>query len=266
MNRPDWRAERALAEAVARRAGRIVRRGAVDRSSWAARQKGVVDLVTEVDLAAEACIREDLARLSPGVPVLAEEGGGASEAATRWIVDPLDGTTNFVHGFPAYAVSVALQVDGQIVAGCIYDAANDRAWTAARGWGARCDGMPIHVSDTADLEDALLLTGFPYDRRERAGHYLRHFESFLKRTQGLRRAGAASLDFAHLAVGHADGYWEFGLKPWDVAAGILLVEEAGGRVTDVALGPLDLEHPRLLASNGIVHEAMAGVLRSLLFF
>lgn len=228
------------------------------------RRKGPIDLVTEVDLAAEAAVREVLAREQPGVPVLAEEGGGARQAATRWIVDPLDGTTNFVHGFPAFAVSLALQVDGALVAACTYDPLRDELYAAAPGTGAWMDDRRLRVSSTPTLADSLLLTGFPYDRRERAEYYLRFVRAAIEATQGIRRAGAASLDFAHVAAGRADGFWEFGLRPWDVAAGSLLVEEAGGRVTDMEGGPLDLDRPRLLATNGLIHEALSQMLRSLL--
>lgn len=252
---------RALAERAARAAGRIIRDA---RGAREVRHKGPIDLVTEVDLAAEAAIREVLEAATPGVPILAEEGGGAREASTRWIVDPLDGTTNFVHGFPSYAVSVALEVDGEIRAGCIYDPIADAAYTAARGEGATCDGRPLKVSETSALDRALLLTGFAYDRRERADFYLAFVRAFLQRSQGIRRAGAAAMDLCHIAAGRADGYWEFGLNAWDVAAGALLVEEAGGRVTDMLLGTLDLGRPRLLATNGHIHEKMSEIIAQLL--
>lgn len=249
-----------MAEAAARAGGRIVRA----RGPEQVRHKGTVDLVTEVDLASEEAIRAFLAAASPGVPVLAEEAGGALTASTRWIVDPLDGTTNFVHGYPSYGVSVALEQDGVLVAGCVYDPIHDVAFTATKGGGAWCEGRRLRVSATPDLDQSLLITGFPYDRRQRAEHYLRFMRAFMERSQGIRRAGAASIDFCHVAAGRADGYWEFGLSPWDVAAGALLVEEAGGRVTDVALGPLVVGRPRVLATNGRIHEEMAAVIAPLL--
>lgn len=252
---------RDLAERAARAGGRVIRDAQGARE---VHHKGPIDLVTEVDLAAEAAIRAVLEQGTPGVPILAEEGGGAAGAATRWIVDPLDGTTNFVHGFPSYAVSVALEVDGVLAAGCIYDPIHDAAYTAARGEGAWCEGRRLRVSQTATLDAALLITGFAYDRRERADFYLRFVRAFLIRSQGLRRAGSAAMDLCHLAAGRADGYWEFGLSPWDVAAGALLVEEAGGRVSDVLLGPLDLARPRLLASNGRIHENMSEIIAQLI--
>lgn len=223
-------------------------------------QKGAVDLVTRIDLACEAAIREVLVRWTPGVPVLGEEGGGAREVTTRWIVDPLDGTTNFVHGFPSYAVSIGLQLDGVMAVGCIYDPLRRHLYTAVRGKGAFCGERRLQVSETDRVGEALLLTGFAYDRRERADFYLRFVKRILERGRGLRRAGAAALDMAHVACGRADGFWEFGLSPWDVAAGMLLIEEAGGRVTDMSMEPLDLDVPRLLATNARIHDEMSGLL------
>jgi len=226
-------------------------------------RKGDIDLVTRIDLAAEAAIQAVLVARTPDIPILAEESGGARSATTRWIVDPLDGTTNFVHGFPAYAVSIGLQVDGVMEAGCIYDPLRDHLYTATRGGGAACNGERLRVSSTSSLGDALLLTGFPYDRQQRAAAYLRIVQAFLERCRGLRRAGAAALDFAHIAAGRADGFWEFGLSPWDVSAGVLLVEEAGGVVTDMSGGPLDLNAPQVLATNGQIHTEMTRILAGL---
>ena len=234
---------RQIAEAAARAGGAVIRealdaRGGVQR--YETKDGGGIDLLTAVDLAAEEAVRAVLQERSPGVPVLAEEGGGAADAATRWIVDPIDGTTNFVHGFPSFGTSIGLQVDGELVAACVYDPLRDEAYTAHRGGGATCNGRPLAVSSTDALGRALLLTGFAYDRRERPDFYLAYVRRMLVAAQGLRRAGAAALDFCHIAAGRADGYWEFHLSPWDCAAGILLVEEAGGRVTTLARGPVDL--------------------------
>jgi len=226
----------------------------------AVRHKGAVDLVTKVDLACETVIRDVLGKQTPDIPILAEEGGGASHATTRWIVDPLDGTTNFVHGFPAFAVSIGLQVNGTLEVGCIYDPLRDHTYTARRGQGAWCNGQRLAVSQTSALSDALLLTGFPYDRTDNADHYLRYVKMFLEQSQGLRRAGAAALDLAHIAAGRADGFWEFKLAPWDVAAGVLLVKEAGGTVTDMDLSDIDIDRPRILATNGLIHSQMAQII------
>ncbi len=219
------------------------------------RHKGAVDLVTQTDLAAEAAICAVLERLSPGVPILAEERGGAHASTTRWIVDPLDGTTNFVHGFPHYAVSVALEVDGVLEAGCIADPRAAAVALAGRGQGATLDDQPLQVSDTRTLETALFLTGFAYDRRQRPDFYLSRVRTALVAGQGLRRCGAATHDFLHIAAGRADVYWEFALGPWDVAAGILLVSEAGGMVTNLSGDAVKVAQPEILATNGWVHEA-----------
>ncbi len=223
--------------------------------------KGAIDLVTEVDLACEAAIRAVLGKHTPDVPVLGEEGGGAEQATTRWIVDPLDGTTNFVHGFPFFCVSVALERDGVLEVGVVVDPLRDLVFAAARGRGATANGARMQVSTTRSLEQALLGTGFPYDARHDAAFYLRRVQRALERTQGVRRAGAAALDLAMVAAGHLDGFWEFRLAPWDVAAGRLLVEEAGGRCTGHAGEPLprDLKL-QPLASNGWLHEALMEML------
>ena len=250
-----------VAEDAARAAGRVIQAASGARDVV---HKGVVDLVTEVDLAAEHALIAVLEREVAGVPILAEERGGATDASTRWIVDPLDGTTNFVHGFPCYCVSVALERDGELVVGCVYDPLRDHAFTATRGGGAWCGGTRLRVSQVRTLDESLILTGFPYDRRQRAAWYLRFVQAFLERSQGVRRDGSAALDLCHIAAGRAEGYWEFNLQPWDVAAGALLVEEAGGCVSDVARGPLSLKAPRVLASNGHIHEEMAIIISQLL--
>jgi len=250
-----------VAENAARAAGAIIR----NRSATQVRHKAAaVDLVTEVDLACEDAIRGILSAADPGIPILGEEEGGAEGASSRWIVDPLDGTVNFVHGFPMYCVSIALQNEGELRLGVIYDPVRDRCYRAEQGRGADVDGEPLRVSETADLGQALVASGFPYDRRDNADVYLRFVKAFLERAQGFRRAGAAAMDLAMLAEGQLDGYWEFGLKPWDVAAGTLIVREAGGQVSDMAGGALTLDTPRILASNGRIHDAMGRVLVDLL--
>ncbi|NOY26278.1 MAG: inositol monophosphatase [Oligoflexia bacterium] len=260
------RAAEALDVAItAARAGAAVLREVVGQGGARhVEHKGVIDLVTEADRAAEDAVLAVLARLAPGVPVLAEEAGGAWDSSTRWIVDPLDGTTNFVHGLPHFAVSVALEQQGEIIAGCVLDPSREEEWAAALGQGATLNGAPIAVSSCSELSQAVLATGFAYDRNQRAAYYLRLVQAFMERCQGIRRAGAAALDLAWLAAGRLDGFWELGLSPWDVAAGVLIVQEAGGRVTDADGGPLRLLAPRLLASNGNLHKDMHGVLATLL--
>ena len=246
---------RDVAERAARAAGKVLRRS----RAHDVRHKGAIDLVTEVDLAAEEAVRAVLEREAPGIPILAEEGGG-DLGGTCWIVDPLDGTTNFVHGFPAFSVSVALQEGERLEAGCVYDPVHDVAYTARRGAGASANGEPIRVSPTGALSDALLITGFPYDSLDRAPFYLAFFEAFLRRSQGVRRTGSAALDLALVASGRADGFWEFRLHAWDVAAGALLVAEAGGLATGTDGGPLVLDAGRIVASNGLLHGALLEVI------
>lgn len=245
---------------AARAGARVVR----EHPGRAVSYKGAVDLVTEVDVACEEAIRRTFERLTPGVPVLAEEGGGAWTGTTRWIVDPLDGTTNFVHGFPFYCVSIGLEDQGRVVAGVVYDVVGDRLYRASRGGGAWLDDRRLEVSGCADLDRALVASGFAYDRRERAALYLRFVQRMLERSQGFRRTGSAAMDLTLVATGQLDGYWEFNLKPWDVAAGWLLVEEAGGRVTDVAGSSLDLSRPHALATNGRIHDQMLAAFADLL--
>ncbi|PLX93499.1 MAG: inositol monophosphatase [Desulfuromonas sp.] len=225
------------------------------------RHKGEVDLVTDADAAAEKTIIEILQRRTPDFAILAEESGDvATGSAGRWIVDPLDGTTNFAHGFPWYGVSIAAEVKGEIVVGVINHPSQNELFGAEKGLGATCNGRPIHVSTTSQLDQAFLATGFPYDRKRSRHNNYDNFIRFQQAAQACRRAGAASLDLACLAAGRFDGYWELKLKPWDVAAGILLVQEAGGRVSDYAGQKFHLEDVEILASNGPLHEAMSSLL------
>ena len=229
--------------------------------------KSEVDLVTESDLASERLIIDRIKSHYPRHAILAEESG-ASEPADRekqsdwrWIIDPLDGTTNYAHGYPCYCVSIALACKGRMEIGVVYDPTRDEMFSAERGRGASLNGRRLRVSQTAELARALLCTGFPYDVRER-NEFARHFANFILNAQGVRRDGAAALDLAYVAAGRFDGFWEEGLKPWDVAAGILLIEEASGRVSNYAGEPIDIHKPPVVASNGLIHEDMMRVLRS----
>lgn len=237
---------------AAHAAGTILRQSSVRRVD----HKGAVDLVTEVDIQCEAAVRDALEASTPGVPILAEEGGGAWTSMTRWIVDPLDGTTNFVHGFPFYCVSIALQENGAITHAVLYDPVRDSTFTAQKGHGARVDGVTLRVSDCRHLSDALIASGFAYDRRQRAADYLVFVQRILEVSQGFRRCGSAAMDLAMVASGQLDGYWELNLKPWDVAAGALLVEEAGGAISGIDGGALDIDRPQVLASNGLIHPEL----------
>jgi myo-inositol-1(or 4)-monophosphatase len=207
---------------------------------------------------------EGLARRYPDHAVLAEESGASAPAtraaAVRWIVDPLDGTTNFAHNYPFFCVSIAAEVEGTLAAGAVYDPVHDELFSAASGAGATLNGAALEVSDIERIEDALLVTGFPYDVREHPERSLPLFEAFLMRAQGIRRDGSAALNLCYLAAGRFDGFWEGHLSPWDMAAGVLIVREAGGRVTNYEGGEFRLERPEILASNGRIHEEMKGLL------
>jgi len=244
---------------AARAAGRVhlsrLRRISITRKSNA------LDLLTEADSESEAAVIEVIRRAFPDHAILGEEGGTRGKKSEhRWIVDPLDGTTNFAHGYPQFCVSIGYEHRGKILVGVVYDALKRELFSAQRGKGAKLNGRPIRVSRTPTLAQSLLLTGFPYDRRERRRFYLCFWEHFMMRVQGVRRTGAAALDLAYVACGRNDGFWEFGLKAWDVAAGSLIVEEAGGRVTNMDGTPLDLDGAQILASNGRIHDEMLQVI------
>jgi len=240
--------------------------GALLRMHWergvAAEHKGAIDLVTEADRAAEALILRVIRERFPAHGFLAEESGKSDTRSSHvWIIDPLDGTTNFAHGYPQFAVTLALQIDGRTELGVTLDVLRGELFTAQRDRGAFLNGRPIRVSNTPDLASSLLVTGFPYDRQTSLHNNVRQHEAFLMRCQGVLRAGSASLDLAAVACGRLDGYWEFKLFPWDMAAGVLLVKLAGGRVTDTGGGPPGLHSPGIVASNGLIHQEMLDVLR-----
>ncbi len=221
--------------------------------------KGEHDLVTAADRASEKLIVERLRALYPSHAVVGEEGGeraGSSEFC--WYVDPLDGTTNFAHGFPMYNVSIGLTRAGELIAGVIADPVRGEIFTAERGSGAFLNGQRIHVSKVKRVEDALAGTGFP-SRRRHQNVNVHFFYQISMLTHGVRRAGAAALDLAYIACGRLDLFWEFNLNPWDVAAGVLLIREAGGVCTDMRGGRLDLRGPHILADNGSVHEETVGL-------
>ena len=223
--------------------------------------KGRINLVTDVDRRSEASIVSFLHRRFPDHTILSEEGQGhVGKGETCWIVDPLDGTTNYAHGFPFFAVSIALEHQGKLRCGVVYDPLREEWFTAVHDGGAYLNEEPIHVSDTDQLEEALLATGFPYDMRESPENNLNHFSNFSMRAQAVRRPGVASIDLAYVAAGRLDGFWELKLKAWDIAAGALLVAEAGGTVTDFGGGPLDIYRPEIVASNPHIHNAILQVL------
>lgn len=228
------------------------------------RYKGEIDLVTEADVAAERCILDILAAQHPAGKILSEESHAVYRAAPQepvWIIDPLDGTTNFAHGFPWFAVSIAYAEKGRSLIGVIYAPMRDELFFACRGGGAWLNGEKIKVSATTELLKSLLATGFPYNVREKPDAVLAALRKLLTRSQGVRRAGAAALDLAYVACGRLDGFWEINLKPWDTAAGLLLVEEAGGMVTDFKGENYTPFVPELASSNGLIHAELTALLQ-----
>lgn len=249
---------------IAQQAGDMVARDFPRGSLAQIGFKGSVNPVTKTDAAAEALIRDRLRDTFPGHRILAEESGGDSwraSGAPIWLVDPLDGTNNFAHGFPHVGVSLALLDAQQPVVGVVHDPLRGETFSAAAGHGAALNDEPIRVTGVKKLADAFLATGFPYDRRTAADNNVERLDHFLRRSQGVRRAGAAVLDLAYVACGRLDGFWEIRLHPWDVAAGILIVREAGGRATDFEGGPDCVSGQRIVASNAHIHDEMLRVIR-----
>lgn len=249
-----------LAVSTAREAGAILR-SKVGRV--AIEYKGLVDLVTEADRASEALIAERLSAAFPEHRIVGEEGiagvsGAPDDAAYAWIVDPLDGTTNFAHGYPHFAVSIALACEGLVILGAVYDPMRDELFLAERGYGATLNDRPLRVSPAETLIRALLATGFSYDLSER-GPQLAIWNAMQAQCQGIRRDGAAALNLCYVAAGRLDGFWERPLQPWDMAAGSLIVEEAGGIVTDYTGGPFTAFGDGVLAGPARIHEAMQSV-------
>ena len=231
-----------IAVKAARRAGAIINRAALDRTKLEIRSKQANDFVTQVDKAAESAIIDIIRQAYPDHSILGEESGAVegrnpsgttSKAEYRWIIDPLDGTTNFIHGFPQYCVSIALQHRGAIEHGVVYDPAKNELFTASKGSGAFLDDRRIRVTKCANLKDALVGTGFPFKEMSRLDLYFRQLREVMQTASGVRRAGAAALDLAYVAAGRLDAFWELGLSPWDMAAGALLIQEAGGMVGDL---------------------------------
>lgn len=245
-----------IAVRAARRAGEVIVRSLVRLESLEVTSKGRNDYVSEIDRAAERDIIDIIHKHYPEHAILAEESGRSGENETVWIIDPLDGTTNFLHGFPVFAVSIAVQQRGRLEIGVIYDPMRQEVFTAVRGAGAHLENRRMRVSKQRELEGALLATGFPYRENEQyADNYFSMLRTLTSATAGIRRPGAAALDLAYVAAGRVDGFWEMGLKPWDTAAGTLMVQEAGGRV-----GTLGGEEYRLgeniVAGAPKVYEAL----------
>ena len=247
---------------IIREAGRLV----LERSQteFSVSHKGAVNLVTEVDLAAEELIVSGIRKAFPGHSILAEERySDSADAAVKWVIDPLDGTTNFAHGYPVFTVSIGLEVEGEVEWGGVFDPLRNELYVARRGRGATCNGRPLHVSGVRSLSASLLATGFPYDIRTSSLTNLNNYCAFALRTQGVRRSGSAAMDLCQVAAGHLDGFWELKLNPWDCAAGSLIVREAGGTVTNFSGKPASIYEREIVASNGLIHDAMLSVLTTI---
>ena len=251
-----------LADAVriSRLAGKLLK----DRllTDFAVDHKGEVDIVTEMDRSAQDLIEQEVLLKYPDHGILAEEDLHIQGSdGFHWIVDPLDGTTNYAHRFPVFSVSIAVAYRNDILCGVVYNPVSEELFTAIRGEGASLNALPIRVSKINSLNDSLLGTGFPYNIRESSQTNLDHFKEFAIRTQGIRRCGSAALDLCFVACGRLDGFWELNLKSWDIAAGALIVREAGGVTTDFEGSALEMDGSRVLASNGHVHSQMMEVLK-----
>lgn len=255
-----WEKERTVGRQAALEAGALLKSllGEANRISW----KGKIDLVTEADFQSEKLILECMARHFPEDTVITEETGQHGPASNRvWLIDPLDGTINFAHELPFFAVSMALQVEAQTVLGIVYNPCTQEFFEAAKGSGAFLHDKPIAVSKTPNLVNGLLATGFPYTMHQDPEDVLRRLHSMIVRGQGIRRMGSAAMDLCYVAAGRFAGYWEQDLKPWDTAAGALLVEEAGGRVTDLEGNPFTPYLKSVVASNSLIHDDMLAALR-----
>lgn len=256
---PKFGREYRIACETARLAGDILRRGLKSRRT--VMLKGRVDLVTQIDLKSERFITGRIAKAFPEHAILAEESGrNRTESSYVWIIDPLDGTTNYAHGYPAFCVSIGLEVDGQPILGAIYDPNRDELFSARHRGGAFLNRKRIQVSAEAKLSRSLLATGFPYDIAESRIDNLDNFARMYKAARGIRRAGSAALDLCYLACGRFDGFWELKLHAWDMAAGVVIVSEAGGKITTFAGRPHSIYTREILASNGRIHRQMQNVL------
>lgn len=228
--------------------------------------KGDINLVTEMDVAAEKLIISRLEKAFPDHTVLAEESQSTASAGShKWIVDPLDGTTNYAHGYPVFCVTIALEIEGNVEWGIVYNPNLEEVFTAQRGHGAFLNGRRLHVSRVSELDKSLLATGFPYDIRTASDNNLNYFHEFALRVQAVRRAGSAGIDLAYVAAGRFDGFWELRLHPWDCAAGYLLIREAGGAVTNFSGEPGSIYDSDTVASNGLIHQQMLAVIQEIGF-
>lgn len=247
---------------AARAAGDLIIRNIEQIHDIQINEKGLNDFVTEVDRRAEEIIIDTILKAYPGHSILAEESGRRGEGEFQWVIDPLDGTTNYLHGFPQFAISIALLHNNVLDQAVIYDPLRQELFTASRGDGAYLNSRRIRVSKRRSLEGALLGTGFPFGDSEKLETFIRTFRAIFPLTAGIRRAGAASLDLAYVACGRLDGFWEFNLKQWDIAAGALLIQEAGGIVTSLSNDDTFMQHGNILAANPKLHEELVKVLQT----
>jgi myo-inositol-1(or 4)-monophosphatase len=255
--------ERRVAIEAARAAGELLHR-AHSGTRQVSYKGTATNLVTEMDGRAEALVVETLLRAFPDDGILGEEGGARpGRSGRRWVIDPLDGTTNYAHGLPVYAVGIGLERAGVVELGVVYDPSRDELFVGERGAGAWLNDQKLSVSATATLDTSLLATGFPYDIRTNPDNNLKEYATFALRARAVRRMGSALIDLAYVAAGRFDGFWELTLGPWDVTAAAVLLEEAGGRITNPQGGPLDIDHPRVVASNGHIHDQILDVLKEI---
>ena len=255
--------ERRVAVDAARAAGQLLHREH-PRTRQVSFKGTSTNLVTEMDGRAEALVVAALLAQFPDDGILAEEGSARpGRSGRRWVIDPLDGTTNYAHGLPIYSVGIGLERNGVVELGVVYDPSRDELFVGERGAGATLNDARLSVSATTALDVSLLVTGFPYDIRSNPDNNLKEYATFAVRTRAVRRLGSALLDVAYVAAGRFDGFWELGLSPWDVVASSILLEEAGGRITDLRGGPLDINRPRVVASNGNIHDEMLAVLKEI---
>ena len=255
------RSEKKFAENLARKAGTLLKKKFSENRDII--YKGEINIVTDADKMSEDLIVKEISRNFPEHGILTEESPAiAGTTPSRWIIDPLDGTTNYAHRFPFFCVSIALEIEGMVSLGVIYDPMREELYSGLRGGGAYLNGKKINVSSVVSLSQSLLATGFPYDLRETPNNNLNYFNTMATKAQAIRRAGAAALDLAYLAAGRFDGFWELKLKPWDTAAGALLVAEAGGEISEISGAAWKLSSPDLLASNGLIQKSIMEILQS----
>jgi myo-inositol-1(or 4)-monophosphatase len=250
-------------ESISRGAGDILRKGFGHKIQID--KKGVIDLVTDIDRESEDYLLREIRTRFPDHSVITEERGEIQgDDDQKWYIDPLDGTVNFAHGVPIFSVSIAYSENGKVFLGAVYDPIQEEYFCAERGGGSRLNGNKINVSDEKTLDQSLLVTGFPYDIRTNPVNNLDQYAAFSLRSRGVRRLGSAAIDLAYVAAGRLDGFWEVSILPWDIAAGSLIVEEAGGKVTDVRGGPNFLAFPpSILATNSHIHSQMLSVLEQI---